>query len=168
MVHLTLTPHFLHRMYRLPGRRRPPPRSVAVDSTGFSHSTGCEWLSLRFKRTQKRRFTALHAVVDTDTLMVLAAHVRARPGSDAGKLIPLFRRVPHSSLEYVYGERAYISRRNVQHIHDIVAYPAIEPKRRLRSWPRGYKALITEYRRDPERWKSRHRYRRRSRRACLG
>ncbi len=122
MVHLALTPQILHRMYRFLGRRRPPPRSVAVDSRG----------RVVVPAVQEDSKTAIHAVVDTDTLMVLAARVRARPGGDARGLIPLLRRVPHSSLEYVSGDRAYISWRNVQYIHDIGAYPAIEPKRRLR------------------------------------
>jgi hypothetical protein len=40
----------LHQMYQLLARKRPPPHRVAVDSTGFSHSTGGEWMSLRFKK----------------------------------------------------------------------------------------------------------------------
>ena len=47
----------LHRMYRLLARKRPPPRDITVDSTGFSHSTGGEWMTARFKKTRRRRFT---------------------------------------------------------------------------------------------------------------
>ncbi len=72
-----LNSQLLHRMYQLLARKRPPPRNIAVDSTGFSHSTGGEWMSLRLKRTLKRRFTALHAAVDTGTLMIHAVRVRA-------------------------------------------------------------------------------------------
>ncbi len=118
-------------------------------------------MSLRFKKTLKRRFTALHAAVDTDTLMIHAVRVKARPGGDAKELVPLLRRVPHQGLENVYGDKAYISRKNVQYIHDMGAYPAIEPKKRLRAWSRGYrgyKELIIEYRRDPEEWKKKHTY----------
>jgi transposase len=148
-------------MIRLLARKRPPPRNLAVDSTGFSHSTGGEWMSLRFKKTLKRRFSALHAAVDTDTLMVHSVRVRARPGGDAKELVPLLKRVPHQNLENVYGDKAYISRKNVQYIHDLGAYPCIEPKKRLRAQSRGYrgyKELIREYRRNPEEWKKRHSY----------
>ncbi len=160
-----LDTHLLHQMYRLVARKKPPPGNIAVDSSGFSHSTGGEWMSVRFKKTQKRRFHALHNAVDTDTLMVHATRVRARPGGDAKELVPLLRRVPHQGLENVYGDKAYISRRNVQYISDTGAYPAIEPKKRLRAWSRGYrgyKQLIREYRSDPEEWKRVHEYGKRS------
>lgn len=152
-------------MYRLVARKRPPPKNVAMDSTGFSHATGGEWMSLRFKKTRKRRFTALHAAVDTDTLMIHSVRVRARPGGDAKELVPLLKRVPHQGLENIYGDRAYISRKNVQFIADLGAYAGIEPKKRLRARSRGfrgYKELIREYRRDPEEWRRSHNYGRRS------
>lgn len=122
-------------------------------------------MSLRCKKTLKRRFHALHNVVDTDTLMINASRVCARPGGDARHLIALVRRVDPSELEVVYGDKAYISRKNVQFIHDLGAYPAIEPKKRLRARSRGYrgyKELIVEYRPDPEEWKRVHEYGKRS------
>jgi transposase len=156
-----VSPQLQHRMVKLLASKRPPPKNVAVDSTGFSHSSGGEWMRLRFKKTLKRRFTALHAAVDTDTLMVHAVRIRARPGGDAKELIGLLKRVVHRCLENVYGDKAYISRKNVQCIHDLGAYPGIEPKKRLRARSRGYrgyKELIREYRRDPEEWKRVHHY----------
>ncbi len=160
-----LDTHLLHRIQELLAQKEPPPKKIAVDSSGFSHSTGGEWMSLRFKKTLKRRFHALHNVVDTDTLMVNASRVCARPGGDAKHLMALVKRVPASELEVVYGDKAYISRENVQYIHDLGAYPAIEPKKRLRARSRGYrgyKELIREYRRGPEEWKRNHSYGRRS------
>jgi len=160
-----LDTQLLHRMYHLLARKRPPPRRIAVDSTGFSHSTGGEWMSLRFKKTLKRRFTALHAAVDTDTLMIHAVRVKARPGGDAKEMVPLLKQVPHQGLEHVYGDKAYISRKNVQFITDLGAYPGIEPKKRLRARSRGhrgYKELIREYRRNPVEWKRVHEYGKRS------
>ncbi|MHA1636366.1 MAG: IS5 family transposase [Candidatus Thorarchaeota archaeon] len=160
-----LDTHLLHQMYQLLARKKPPPKRIAVDSSGFSHSTGGEWMSLRFKKTLKRRFHALHNAVNTDTLMVTASCVRARPGGDARHLIALVRRGATSELETVYGDKAYISRRNVQFITDLGAYPRIEPKKRLRARSRGYRGyreLIVEYRRDPEEWKAAHDYGKRS------
>ncbi|MHA1495858.1 MAG: transposase [Candidatus Thorarchaeota archaeon] len=122
-------------------------------------------MSFRFKKTLKRRFHALHAAVDTDTLLVQTVKVRARPGGDAKELVPLLKRVPTSELEVVYGDKAYISRKNVQFISDLGAYPGIEPKKRLRARSRGYrgyKELINEYRRDPAEWKRVHEYGKRS------
>ncbi len=122
-------------------------------------------MTVRFKKTQRRRFTALHAAVDTDTLLIHGAKVKARPGGDAKELVPLVRSVPHQHLETVYGDKAYISRRNVQVIHDLGAYPGIEPKKGLSARSRGYrgyKELIREYRRGPEEWKTRHSFGRRS------
>ncbi len=122
-------------------------------------------MSLQFKKTLKRRFTALHAVVDTDTLMVQSVRVRARPGGDAEELVPLLRRVPHQSLETVYGDKAYISRRNVQFIDELGAYPASEPKKNLGVNSRGHRAygqLMREYRSNAEEWKRRHTYGKRS------
>ncbi len=122
-------------------------------------------MSLRFKKTRKRRFTTLHEAVDTDTLMIHSVRVRARPGGDAKELVPLLKRVPHQGLENVYGDKAYISRKNVQFITDLGAYPGIEPKKRLRARSRGYrgyKELIREYRQDPVEWKKKHSYGKRS------
>ncbi len=122
-------------------------------------------MSLRFKKTLKRCFTALHAAVDTDTLMIHAARVKARPGGDAKELIPLLKQVPHQGLENVYGDKAYISRKNVQYISDIGAYPAIEPKKNLGVNSRGHRAygrLMREYRRNPVEWKRVHEYGKRS------
>lgn len=160
-----LDSQLLHRMYQLLARKRPPPRKIAVDSTGFSHSTGGEWMFLRFRKTRKRRFTALHAAVDTDTLMIHSVRVRARPGGDAKEMIPLLRRVLHQCLESVYGDKAYISRKNVQFIAELGAYAAIEPKKNLGVNSRGHRAygqLMREYRAGPEEWKRAHEYGKRS------
>jgi transposase len=155
----------LHRMYRLLARRRPPPRAVAVDASGFSHSTGGEWVSVRLRKTRRRRFHALHNAVDTDTLMIQASRVRSRPGGDSMFMIPLMRRVSTEDLETVYCDRAYITRDNVQFVADVGAYPAIEPKRSSSINARSHRAygqLLREYREGPEEWKRRHQYGRRS------
>lgn len=122
-------------------------------------------MSLRFKKTRRRRFTALHAAVGTDTLMIHAVRVKARPGGDAKEMVPLLRRVPHQSLDTVYGDKAYISRKNVQFIADLGAYAAIEPKKNLGVNSRGHRAygqLMREYRAGPEEWKRAHEYGKRS------
>ncbi len=155
----------LHRMYELLAKKRPPPENLAMDSSGFSHSTGGEWVLVRFKKTRRRRFHALHNAVDTDTLLVHATRVRNRPGGDPRFMVPLVRRVSKDNLATVYGDKAYISRKNVQFITDLGAYPGIEPKKRLRARSRGhrgYKELIREYRLDPVEWKRVHEYGKRS------
>lgn len=157
--------HLLHQLYRCITRKRPPPRKLAVDASGFSHSTGGEWMAVRFKKAVKRRFHALHNAVDTDTLMITASRVRAKPGGDAGCMPSLLRQVPTSQLETVYGDKAYISRKNVQVISDLGAYPAIEPKRNAKAWSRGcpaYKWLVRDYQESPEAWKDIHQYGKRS------
>ncbi|MCF2136989.1 MAG: transposase [Candidatus Thorarchaeota archaeon] len=74
-------------------------------------------MSLRFKKTLRRRFTALHAVVDTDTLLVLAARVRSRPGGDARHMVALLDQVVAPQLERVYGDKAYLSRKGERPVH---------------------------------------------------
>ena len=155
----------VHRMQELLARKKPPPKKVAVDSSGFSHTTGGEWRSVRFKKTRKRRFHALHNVVDTDTLLINASRVKSVPGGDAKCMIALVRRVPASELETVYGDKAYISRKNVQFISELGAYPGIEPKKNARSRARGYPAygrLVRAYQPSPERWKEQCQYGKRS------
>jgi len=136
-----------------------------VDAPGFSHATGAEWMSLRFRRTRRRRFTALHAAVDTASLMVHAVRVKARPGGDNRHLVALIRRVNPANLQVVYGDRAYISRENVQYISDLGAYAAIEPRRNARiraSSHLAYKELVKDYQSSPERRKESHEYGQRS------
>jgi hypothetical protein len=88
-------------------------------------------MAVRFKRTQKRRFHALHNAVDTNTLMISAARVMTKTGGGSKFMVPLIRRVSMRELEAVYCDRTYISRRNVQFIIDIRTYPAVEPKSSL-------------------------------------
>jgi len=135
---------------------KPPPEKLAADSSGFSHSTGGEWMDLRFNKTRKRRFHALHNVVDTDTLIIHASRVRSVPGGDAKCMIALVRRILTSGFETLYGDKGYISRKNVQFIAELGAYAAIEPKKNARSRARGspaYRQLVREYQHNPERWK---------------
>ncbi|MGV9170792.1 MAG: transposase [Promethearchaeia archaeon] len=146
-------------MYETLARRRPPPTQVAVDATGG------EWQSVRFKKTQKRRFHGLHNAVDTETLMITASRVRSRPGGDAQHLVALVRRINHAHLEVMYGDKGYISRKNVQFISGLGAYPAIEPKENAIPRSRGspaYRQLVHEYQKGAEGWKERHQYGRRS------
>jgi transposase len=160
-----LDTRLLHRMYQLLARRRPPPKTVAVDASGFSHTTGGEWSSVRFKTTRRRRFHGLHNAVDTDSLMITASRVRARPGGDAQHLVALVRRINPANLEVIYGDKGYISRKNVQFISDVGAYPAIEPKENAVPRSRGspaYRQLVHEYQEGAEKWKENHQYGRRS------
>ncbi len=72
-----LDTQLLHHMNELLGQKRPPPKNIAVDSTGFSHSAGGEWMSMRVKKTWKRRFTARINVVDTDTFLIHRSRITA-------------------------------------------------------------------------------------------
>jgi len=122
-------------------------------------------VSVKFKKVRRRRFDGLHNAVDTDTLLINATRVRVKRGGDARCMVALIRRVLKSNLETVYGDKAYISRKNVQFIHDAGGYAAIEPKENLTATSKGHRAygqLIREYRPDPEEWKRSHIYGRRS------
>ncbi len=156
---------FFHRMAQLIVSKKPPPRYLAVDSSGFSHTTGGEWMSIRFQKTLKRRFTALHNVVDTDTLMINATRVKARPGGDAKHMVALVKQVPSRNLKGVYGDKGYISRKNVQYISDLGAYAGIEPKSNAKVRAHGYpayKKLVKEYQASSEKWKEKYQYGRRN------
>ena len=87
----------------------------------MSHTTGGEWFSVKWKDACRRRFTGLHAVVDVDILMVTSVMVRDRPGGDAKLLIPLLKGMWTDELGVVYGDKAYLSRINVTHIHSLGA-----------------------------------------------
>jgi transposase len=69
------------------------------------------------------------------------------------------------ALELVYGDKAYLSRANVSYIHSLGARAVIEPKRGLTGKARGhreYALLVREYLRDPEDWRKRNEYGKRS------
>jgi len=120
---------------------------------------------VKFKKVRRRRFDSLHNAVDTDTLLINATRVRVRRDGDAMCMVALVKRMPKSNLETVYGDKAYISRKIVQFIHDVGAYAAIEPMENLTVTSRGHRAygqLIREYRSDPEEWKRSHIYGKRS------
>lgn len=137
-------------------RKRPPPRDIAVDSTGMSHLTGGERFSVQWRDARKRRFTGFHAAVDIDTLLMTSVMVRNRLGGDAKMLIPLLEGMWADELEVVYGDAAYLSRINVTHIHSLGARAVIEPKRGLMGKARGhreYARLVKEYLRNPDGWK---------------
>jgi hypothetical protein len=148
-------------MYELLARKRPPSGNIAVDSSGFSHSTGGEWFSVRLGKSRRRRFHALHNAMDINTLIIHATRMRTTPGSNPRFMVPLMRRISKKDLATVYCDKAYISRRNVQFIGDVGAYPAIEPKssssiNSKSHW--AYGRLMREYRADPEEWKRAHEY----------
>jgi transposase len=158
-------PEVLQRMVRLIAATQPPPRRVAVDSTGMSHTTGGEWKSVRCQEVLTRGFHGLHAAVDVDTLMVASVKVRDRPGGDAKMLIPLLEDMWIDALELVYGDKAYLSRVNVTYIYNLGARAVIEPKKGLTGKARGhreYARLVKEYQKDPEGWKERNEYGKRS------
>jgi len=160
-----LDTRLLHQLYEAIARRCPLPKRITVEGTGFSHSTAGEWQPVRFRKTQRRRFHGLQNAVDTETLMITASQVRARPGGDAQHLVALVRRGNPAHLEVVYGDERYISRRYVQFISDVGAYPAIEPKENAIPCFRGspaYRQLVHEYQNGAEEWKKRYRYGRRS------
>jgi transposase len=97
--------------------------------------------------------------------MIHGSRIRVRPGGDAKHMIALVNRVPSQDLKVVYGDKAYISRQNVQFISDLGADPAIEPKRGLSGKARGspaYRRLIREYRPSPAGWKEQCQYGQRS------
>ncbi|MGM0687223.1 MAG: transposase [Promethearchaeati archaeon] len=75
--------------------------------------------------------------------MITASRVRASPGGDAQHLVALVRRVNPTHLEVVYGDKGYISRKNVQFISDVGAYPATEPKENAVPRSRGTPCLPT-------------------------
>ncbi|MBS3795287.1 MAG: transposase [Candidatus Thorarchaeota archaeon] len=80
-------------------------------------------------------------------------------------MVSLLRRVRSSRLTTVYGDKAYISKKNAQFVTELGAYPAIEPKRNLRAvyrGHRGYGRLLREYRANPSEWKRTHQYGKRS------
>ncbi|MFQ5834015.1 MAG: IS5 family transposase [Candidatus Thorarchaeota archaeon] len=158
-------PDVLQRVVRLIASTQPPPRRVAVDSTGMGHSTGGEWFSVSCQEARRRRFHGLHAAVDIDTLMVTSVMVRDRPGGDAKMLIPLLEAMWTDALQLVFGDKAYLSRVNVTYIHSLGARTVIEPKRGLTGKARGhieYARLVKEYLRDPDGWRKKYEYGKRS------
>ncbi len=120
---------------------------------------------MRIQKTHRRCFHALHNAVDTDSLIIHVTRVRTRPCGDSGFMVSLIRRVSKGSLETVCCDKAYISRRNVQFIADVGAYPAIEPRSSSSVYSRGHRAygqLMRAYRADPAEWKAKHQCGRRS------
>jgi len=156
-----LDPTLLQDLIRRLADIMPPPRQIAFDATGISHTTGGEWFSMRLQKRRRRRFHGLHAAVDTDTLLITAAMVRRKPGGEASTLPSLLGQMSTDRLEAVYGDKAYISRANVTLIDELGARAVIEPKRGLSTLVKSHRAyaeLVRGYYADPEEWKRRNRY----------
>jgi hypothetical protein len=145
----------LARLVTLMSELRPPPRHLAIDSTGLSHSTGGEWRSVRLVERRVRRFHGLCATLDTESMMFVTTQVNDRPRGDAPQLEPLVEPVDTSALQAVIGDSAFLSRANIAYIAGRGVRPVLKPKGGHVGHAHGcraYAELVRSYRDDPEKW----------------
>ena len=130
-------------------------RYFAIDSTGFSSSTYGRWFDHKWGKGGKKAggkmdWVKLHGMVGVDTKIVTAAEVDVAYSADSPRLPGLVQATAANfHMLGVSGDKAYLSKRNLNAIVDVGAWPfilfkkdsaavATEPKDRDPVWTKMF------------------------------
>ena len=123
-------------------------RDFAVDSSGFSSSVYRRWYDYKWGRVMKDcQWVKTHIMCGVTTNIVTAVEVTATDSSDAPHLAPFVRTTAkHFNVREVSGDKAYLSRNNLQAVADVGGTPYIHfkensvarPRKRHELWEKAY------------------------------
>ena len=123
----------------------------AVDATGMRISKRSFYYTQKIGKKMKiRECMKLHAVLDIDTQIIVAALVTEFRKHDAPMLIPLLESV--DSVREVYADKGYDSLRNIEYVVRRGGQPFIAVRKNAR---KGLRKRILKQMRSPE-WKKKH------------
>ena len=99
----------------------------AVDSSGFSTSRFVRWYSKKHGRvTDNREWVKVHLMCGNSTKVVTGVEVSGWTAHDTTYFVSLVERTAaHFDLERVSGDKAYLSKKNVQAVADAGATPYV-------------------------------------------
>jgi len=137
--------------------------TIAVDSTGIKVSNRGEWI--RQKWAVKRGFVKFHVAVHVRPGKMLSVKVTNEKVWDEKMLKPLVQQAAsRASIKAVIGDGAYDSTTNFGYLHDKGIEPVINVRRNSSHHAMGCmprKMAVEEQLRDYDRWRKRHRYKKR-------
>ncbi len=108
------------------------PRTIAVDSTGFTTSSSSLWYDAKFGRTAKRDYMKLHIAVDAQNHVITEAVVTERNGDDTRRLPRLLKGTKQRiEVAEVTADKAYAGRPNYDAIQEAGATPLIPRRGRM-------------------------------------
>ena len=126
-------------------------RDFAVDSSGFSSSVYHRWYDYKWGRVKKdSQWVKAHIMCGVTTNIVTAVEVTATDSSDAPHLAPFVRTTAnHFTVREVSGDKAYLSRANLQAVADVGGTPYLmfkenstprpaDKRKRHEVWERAY------------------------------
>ncbi len=99
----------------------------AADSTGFTTRVYQRWYDSKYGRMKvESGWVKLHVMVGVRTNIVTAVEVTGPTANDSPQFEPLLRQTTgHFNVEKVSADKAYSSKKNIEAIHMIGAFPLI-------------------------------------------
>jgi transposase len=126
----------------------------AVDSSGFSTCRYVRWFNKKYGReTDNRAWMKVHLMCGVNTKIVTAVDVSGWTAHDTNYFVPLVERTAeHFSIREVSGDKAYLSRKNLNAVESVGGMPfipfksnTVEPTE-AGAWARMYHLFM--YRRE--------------------
>lgn len=107
----------------------PVEKYFAIDSTGFSTFNRKNWIDVRLERRLHKDYKKLHILTGVKSNIVSYAKVTGGTRHDSPFLEPLLKKSIYFNMEEVYGDSAYLSKKNCNLVASINAKPFFMPKR---------------------------------------
>ncbi len=137
------------------------PVDIIIDSSGLKVSNRGEWMRQKWK--VRRGFVKIHLTCDKKTHRITSAMITDEYAADSKEFKPLVTSAKErvKKIGRVFGDTAYDSRANFNHVGSIGAEPVIKPRanssgKSKGSYLRGKTAK--EFIKDPKAWKENYEY----------
>jgi len=119
----------------------------AVDSSGFSTSHFGRWLDVRAgTHLEKRKFVKAHVTCGVKTNIITSVNITKGFDSDCVQFESLVKETDKIyDIREVSADKAYISKNNLQVVHDLGGIPFIPFKKNVRKKPKGDNIWKTMY-----------------------
>ncbi len=137
------------------------PVDIVIDSSGLKVSNRGEWMRQKWK--VRRGFVKIHLTCDLKTHMITSVQVTDEHAHDSTQFKSLVTNAKErvGKIGRVFGDTAYDSRENFNHVGSLGAEPVIKPKKNSSGKSRGSYLrgrTAKEFIKNPKAWKEDHEY----------
>ncbi len=111
----------------------------AVDSTGFRTTQFNEYCKEKHNTKKKHKWLKAHVCIGVRTNIITSARITDEDGADSPQFIPLIQETSDNgfSVKEAYGDKAYLSRKNIAFVDDLGGTAYIPFKENSTSKPQG-------------------------------
>lgn len=133
---------------------------LAVDSTGFGPPHSRRWRDVKNDNRESIRCRKMHAMCGVKSNIITSATVTPGPSGDSPEFPELLERTSDNfPIGEVYGDPAYLSRRNCDLVEDSGGMPFFKPKSnttRKAKRSKAWRDMILHHERDSESFMKRY------------